>query len=222
MKYLIMAVLMVVGLESALSQSSEIVVEGKVRDAVSGKGVKAKIRYTSYPTGSITGRFTDSVFSFSVFGSSKYFITAEADGYLTGTALVDPRDIGQAKSITRDIALTKKGENITLDRLIFDQGKATINPSSYPQLDEVVAMMKDNTNLIVQLEGHTESSGDPKANMKLSEDRVENVKKYLVSKGVGKDRVKTKAFGGTQPLVRGNTPEARAKNRRVEMRVLKE
>ena len=110
MRFLLIPIMVAFGLEGALSQSSEIIVEGKVRDAVSGKGVKAKIRYASYPTGSITGRFTDSVFSFSVFGSSKYFITAEADGYLTGTALVDPRDIGQARSITRDITLTKKGD----------------------------------------------------------------------------------------------------------------
>ena len=97
-----------------------------------------------------------------------------------------------------------------------------INPKSFPGLDEVVALMKDNTKLVIQLEGHTDNQGNAKLNMELSQDRVDNVKKYIVSKGVEKDRVKTKAFGGTKPILSTNTPEARARNRRVEMRILNE
>ena len=83
-------------------------------------------------------------------------------------------------------------------------------------------MMKDNPKLVIQLEGHTDSQGNAKKNMELSQDRVENVKKYLVSKGVDKDRIKTKAFGGTKPILTKDSEEARARNRRVEMRVLKD
>ncbi|HLT74261.1 MAG TPA: OmpA family protein, partial [Ohtaekwangia sp.] len=64
--------------------------------------------------------------------------------------------------------------------------------------------------------------GNPKMNMKLSESRVEAVKKYLVEKGIAKKRIQTKAFGGSQPLRNEMTPEARAMNRRVEMRILKQ
>jgi OOP family OmpA-OmpF porin len=89
-------------------------------------------------------------------------------------------------------------------------------------LDEVVAMMKENTKIVIQLEGHTDNKGNADANLKLSQSRVDAVKKYITSKGIGKDRVKTKAFGGTQPIATENTEEARALNRRVEMRVLKD
>ena len=85
-----------------------------------------------------------------------------------------------------------------------------------------MAMMKDNPKLGIQLEGHTDNQGNPKMNMGLSQGRVDNVKKYLVSKGIDKDRIKTKAFGGTRPILNANSPEARALNRRVEMRVLKD
>jgi OOP family OmpA-OmpF porin len=88
-------------------------------------------------------------------------------------------------------------------------------------LDEVAQMMKENSRIVIQLEGHTDNQGSSKANLALSEDRVEAVKKYLVAKGIGKDRVKTKAFGGSQPLSNEMTQEARAMNRRVEMRILK-
>jgi OOP family OmpA-OmpF porin len=206
----------------AFSQSGEITAEGNVVDAVTHKGVKAKIFYKSYPTGSITGRFNDSTFSFPIFGSSKYQITADAEGYITGNALIDPKDINANRKVVREILMTRKGETIVLDHLIFEQGKAIISKESFASLDELVAMMKDNTKLVIQLEGHTDNQGNPSKNMDLSQDRVDNVKKYLASKGIDKDRVKTKAFGGSKPLLNANTPEARAKNRRVEMRILKD
>ena len=141
-------------------QSREITAQGKVMDVLTKKGVKAKIFYKSYPTGSITGRFNDSTFSFPIFGSSKYKITAEAEGYILGTALVDPKDIDSNSQVTRDIMLTRKGEAIVLDHLIFEQSKAVINPKSFPSLDEVVVMMKDNEKLEIQLEGHTDNQGN--------------------------------------------------------------
>jgi len=202
--------------------AQDMTVHGKITDARTGKGIKASIFYKSYPTGGITGRFRDSVFSFAIFGSSKYHITAEAEGYNPGTALVDPRDMDASNSLTRDIVLTKKGETISLDHLIFEQGKAVIDPKSYFSLDEVVALMKAENKLVIQLEGHTDNQGDAKKNMELSQDRVDNVKKYMVSKGIAKDRIRTKAFGGTQPILNANTPEARNKNRRVEMRIIQD
>ncbi len=205
-----------------LAQEAPITAEGKVIDALTRKGVKAKIFYKSIPTGGITGRFNDSTFSFPIFGSSKYQIVATVDGYIDGTAIVDPKTMDANRKVIRDIIVTKKGASIVLEHLIFAQGKATISPESFPSLDEVVVMLEERPSIVIQLEGHTDNQGNAKLNLELSEDRVENVKKYLVSKGIAKDRIKTKALGGTQPLVQGNSMEARAKNRRVEMRILSE
>ena len=200
----------------------EILAEGKITDSRTSKGVKANVRYSSIPTGSIFGRFSDSTFSFPIFGTAKYQITAEAKGYNPRTVIVDPKDIGPDKKVQRDIILTPSGETMRLNNLIFPQGKAVIDPKSYGELDEVAQMMKENSKMVIQLEGHTDNQGSAKANMELSESRVEAVKKYLVSKGIAKDRIKTKAFGGSQPLSNEMTQEARAMNRRVEMRILKD
>jgi len=205
---------------TAPGQDPAIVATGKVIDGLTRKGVKARIEYKSIPTGSISGRFFDSTFTFSIFGSSRYQIVAMAEGYIDGTAIVDPKTMDAEHKVIRDIVLTKKGGSIVLEHLIFAQGKATLSPESFPSLDEVVVMLKERPSIVIQLEGHTDNQGNEKLNLKLSEDRVENVKKYLVSKGISKDRVKTKAFGGSQPLIQGNSQEARAKNRRVEMRIL--
>lgn len=208
---------------AAYGQSDNTIeAKGKVTDSRTGKGIKANIRYSSIPTGSIFGRFTDSTFSFNIFGTAKYQITASAEGYNPRTVIVDPKDINPEKKVLRDITLTPKGQTIVLNHLIFAQGKALIDPKSYSELDEVVEMMKENTRIEIQLEGHTDNTGSPKANLKLSQDRVDAVKRYLVDKGVSKGRIQTKAFGGSQPLRNEMTPEARAANRRVEMRILKD
>ena len=204
------------------AQSDEIRTQGKVTDSRTNKGVKANIRYSSIPTGSINGRFNDSTFSFPIFGTAKYQITAEAQGYNPRTIIIDPKKLSNEKTVQRDIALVPKGETIRLNHLIFPQGKATIALDSYPELDEIVQMMKENQKMEIQLEGNTDNQGSPKANMELSEKRVEAVKKYLNTKGIAKDRIKTKAFGGSQPLRNEMTQEARAMNRRVEMRILKD
>ncbi|HEY9005659.1 OmpA family protein [Ohtaekwangia sp.] len=204
------------------AQNDGITAVGKITDSRTGKGIKASIRYSSIPTGSIFGRFSDSTFSFSIFGTAKYQITASAEGYNTRTVIVDPKDIDGNRKVVRDVSLTPKGQTIILNHLIFAQGKAIIDPKSYGELDEVAQMMKENTRIEIQLEGHTDNVGSPKANLELSQDRVDAVKKYLVEKGIAKGRIQTKAFGGSQPLANEMTPEARAKNRRVEMRILKD
>lgn len=205
----------------AAQAQDEIIAQGKVSDSRTGKGIKATIRYSSIPTGGISGRFNDSTFSFAIFGTAKYQITAEAKDYNPRTVIVDPKDIDAQRRVLRDISLTPSGQTMTLSNLIFPQGKSAIDPKSFSELDEVSQMMKENSRMVIQLEGHTDNQGSSKANMELSEARVEAVKKYLVSKGISKDRIKTRAFGGTQPLRNEMTPEARKMNRRVEMRILK-
>jgi len=203
------------------SYAQEITVKGKAVDGLTYKGVKSKITYKSYPTGSISSTFNDSTFSFGIFGSSKYSVTVEAPDYILHTILVDPKEAVE-NTIMRTITLVPTGQTVRLSHLIFETGKAEINPQSFSELDELVAMMKINTGIEIQLEGHTDAQGNAKANMDLSQDRVDAVKKYITSKGIAKDRIETKAFGGTKPLSREKTEDARALNRRVEMRILKD
>ncbi len=201
--------------------SQEITVTGDIVDAIKGTRIKSRVTYKSYPTGGISGNMNDSTYSFSIFGSSKYQVTAGAEGYIPRTVIIDPKEAVN-NIITRNISLTSTGQTITLSHLIFQLGKAVINPESYTELDEVAAMMNENSRIEIQLEGHTDNKGNAEANLKLSESRVNAVKKYITSKGVSKKRIQTKAFGGSQPIATEDTEEARAKNRRVEMRVLKD
>jgi OOP family OmpA-OmpF porin len=206
---------------TALAQTEQILTQGRIIDSRTGRGIKANIQYSSIPTGSINGKFNDSTYSFPIFGTAKYRITAEAQGYNPRTIIVDPQKSSSNQEI-RDIELIPKGETIRLNHLIFGQGKSTIASESYAELDELVQMMDQNSRIVIQLEGHTDNQGNAKANIQLSKNRVEAVKKYLVSKGIARDRIKTKAFGGAQPLRNEMTPEDRVLNRRVEVRILKD
>ena len=202
--------------------------EGKIINAATREPVSARIIYQSLPYGNRVGTLTNSSYSFPMFDNEKYSITVEAPGFTTAKYMLDPAEARERK-ILKDIELTAGGVTHTkhtvgqvmrLNNLIFQVGKSKISEESYAELDVVVNMMKDNHAMIIQLEGHTDYQGDPKDNLKLSQDRVDAVKEYLVSKKVNKNRIKTKAFGGTSPLSRDNTPEAHRLNRRVELRIL--
>jgi len=93
MKNLVVLLTLVITSATLSAQNSEIIAKGKITDSRTARGVKSNIRYSSIPTGSIFGRFSDSTFSFPIFGSSKYQITVEAKGYNAKTVIVDPKDI---------------------------------------------------------------------------------------------------------------------------------
>ena len=113
------------------------------------------------------------------------------------------------------------GESIQLNNVFFVQSKSVLMPESYPELDRLVQIMKDNVTIEIELDGHTEGRGDPKANIALSEVRVEAVKEYLVSKGVSGKRIVGKGYGGAKPMVSNDTEENRQLNRRVEFKITK-
>jgi OOP family OmpA-OmpF porin len=98
----------------------------------------------------------------------------------------------------------------------FDFDKATIQPSSYPELDQMVKFLEDNPNLRVEIQGHSDSIGDPAYNMKLSERRAESVRDYFMLKGVPASQMTTKGYGSTRPIADNATEEGRATNRRIE------
>lgn len=209
---------------------SLVYAEGQILNAVTKEPVNARITYQSLPYGNKVGVLNNNTYSFPMFDRVKYSIIVEAPGFNVAKYMLDPAEANSEKKVIKHIELTKGanvngqklvvGNVIRLDNLIFQVGRSRISEESYSELDVVVKMMKDNASMIIQLEGHTDYQGDPKENLKLSQARVDAVKQYLVSKDVVKNRIKTKAFGGTVPLSRENTPEAHRLNRRVELRIL--
>jgi len=114
------------------------------------------------------------------------------------------------------------GNKITIDEKIqFEHDKAIILPASFGLLNEVVKVIKDNTQIKKLLvEGHASSEGDSAHNLKLSDDRAKAVMAYLVEHGVAKDHLSSKGFGSSEPIADNKTEEGREKNRRVEFTIV--
>lgn len=228
------AVSLLVGSASAaLAQGDTLVyAQGKIINGTTKEPVSANISYQSLPYGNKVGFLTGDNYRFPLFDNERYEIMVEAPGFAPAKYMLDPAE-AKDRIVLKDVELGLPtsaaghaetahtvGKVMNLDALIFEQGNAKIAPASFEELDQVVTMLKTYPRMIIQLEGHTDTRGDAKALMKLSQDRVDAVKTYLVSKGVSKSKVKTKAFGGTQPLTRENTEEAHKMNRRVQVRIL--
>jgi outer membrane protein OmpA-like peptidoglycan-associated protein len=99
----------------------------------------------------------------------------------------------------------------------FDTGKAVIKADSIPIVDQITEMLKGEPALKIVVEGHTDSTGDPAGNQKLSEMRAEAVVAELITRGIEASRLSAKGFGRTKPIADNGTEEGRAKNRRVEL-----
>lgn len=103
-----------------------------------------------------------------------------------------------------------------LQGINFDVNSAKIKPGSFPILDGAASSLMKYPNLVVEIGGHTDSTGSAALNAKLSQNRADSVKNYLVSKGVPASRMTTKGYGPSKPIADNATAEGRAKNRRIE------
>ncbi|MEO8887588.1 MAG: DUF6089 family protein [Mucilaginibacter sp.] len=99
--------------------------------------------------------------------------------------------------------------------LEFDFAKSTIRAHSFPSLNRVADLLKEK-NFSLKLAGHTDNVGSNDANMKLSKERAESVKNYLVSQGANASRIEATGYGETQPIASNKTAKGRQQNRRVE------
>ncbi|MEQ6121328.1 OmpA family protein [Reichenbachiella sp. MALMAid0571] len=202
-----------------------ITVTGKITDKETKEPVLGKLFYEKLPyyddMGIATSKIENGSYQLYMIKNITYNVKISAAGY-------DPIEqemvIVEEDSLTmyKDFELSPNGSNdkVSLSNLIFTRGRAVISQSSYKELDEFAAWLQDHPDVKFRLDGHTDFQGNAEANMALSQERVNAVRDYLIKKGVKGSRVKTKAFGGSQPISRERTDEAKKANRRVEVTML--
>ena len=111
-------------------------------------------------------------------------------------------------------------KTFVLDDCNFDFGKATLQPTSFAVLDELVTYLNRKDDEKIEIGGHTDNVGSAASNLKLSQDRANTVRAYLLTKGLDPARVTAKGYGMSEPVEDNKTEEGRAKNRRTEVKVL--
>ncbi len=204
-----------------------VLVQGKVLNAKTQKPLEAVIRFDDLNTGKEVGEARSDPrtgdYRIVLASGKNYGYHAAAPGYLSVSENLELRDLTEYGERKKDLLLVpiEIGESIQLKNVFFAQSKAVLLPESYPELDRLVRIMKDNKTIEIQLEGHTDGRGDPAANLELSEQRVHAVKQYLVSKGISEKRIVGKGYGGTRPMYANTSEEYRRLNRRVEFKITK-
>jgi outer membrane protein OmpA-like peptidoglycan-associated protein len=108
----------------------------------------------------------------------------------------------------------------TFHHLEFDVAKATVKKESYKELDQLVEYMQRKTAATIEIAGHTDNVGNDDDNKKLSQQRADAVKNYLIQKGIAASRMKTQGFGSLQPIADNSTAAGKQKNRRTTLKIM--
>jgi len=122
-----------------------------------------------------------------------------------------------------DVTETDNGNAILVnlpDGVTFDVGSSSLKPEFRTTLDSVANSMVQYPNSLIDVYGHTDSTGSDAFNQTLSESRARTVAGYLASRGVSATRIRSQGFGETMPVASNDTPEGRTKNRRVEIKIV--
>jgi len=199
-----------------------VVISGRVANSKTDAGVIAKILFKSdslYPTTSSV----DGKFQLSIPATKVYNIEVQSVNFVNLSERLDIHTF-ELKTLEMNFKLqpVEVGTVVNLKNILFYMGTTSLLEESYPELNVIVDFLKNNPKVEIELDGHTDNRGDAKKNLILSQQRVERIKSYLVSKGISSRRIKGKGFGGTKPIANNDNEEARRLNRRVEFVILKD
>jgi outer membrane protein OmpA-like peptidoglycan-associated protein len=149
-------------------------------------------------------------------------IGGAAGGYVGYRMDEQIRELDEATAGTGvDVSQTPNGDGIlvNLPDVTFPVDSATISPAMRAVLDDVAASMIQYPNSLIDVMGHTDSTGSDQYNLELSRRRAESVANYLVSRGVARSRIETLGYGEQYPVGDNTTVAGREQNRRVEIRI---
>ncbi|MGB1316278.1 MAG: OmpA family protein [Chitinophagales bacterium] len=215
--------LLFIALSTLLNAQDTATVIVKVQDEnlkpIIGEQIIFEDKNKSYKTSNASGE--DGTMEIKLLGGKTYNISiktiGEAQEYNT---LEIPPLAPNTKYGVNELTITiYESKTFTLDNVYFDSGKSTLKKESFTELNELFEYLSLKKTIKIEIAGHTDNVGNDAANMTLSQNRADAVKNYLVKKGIASNRIETKAYGETQPVMSNESAEGRAKNRRIEVNV---
>lgn len=207
-----------------------VVIKGKITSDKTLEPISAEVLVIEPDTKKILAKMDNHSVSgnyqVTVMPEANYKIKAKSIGYNNESKEVFiPSRQEQSEQII-DIALKPESKSKTetiliLDKLYFEYKSSVLMEESYPQLNRVARLMIENSDWDVEVGGHTDNIGNANYNLELSGKRAKSVIDYLISKGVPAKRLWWKGYGSTKPISNNTTERGRAKNRRVEFKILR-
>jgi outer membrane protein OmpA-like peptidoglycan-associated protein len=192
---------------------------GMVRDKKSNEPLSATL-HLEYGRESIDLRTIEGKYMLLPVEKNLYKITVSSPGYAEVTKTLDLTLATGNTELSFTLQPIEVGSRVVLNRILFKQSTATLLEGSYHDLDSISDFLLKNQSVRIEVAGHTDSYGSKRANLQLSNERAEAIKKYFVDRGVVADRITSKGFGGSMPIAPNNTEDSRKLNRRVEFTIL--
>jgi flagellar motor protein MotB len=197
-------------------------VEGTLVDSVSSKPLKGIVSIIDTDNGiEVASKYIrpDGTFDFELIEGSHYAMLIQSPDFFS---------VEKQFALKGDTVMTLLTNSIDyklpliFKNIEFEPGKATILTAMHPTLDRIALFLVDHPTFRLSIAGHTDSSGDPEVNEKLSQDRAEEIRRYIERKGkLGNSRIESFGYGSNKPL-KDELTEADAKvNRRVEFKLIK-
>ena len=199
--------------------------KGIVYDATTKQKLQADIELISLKNNELVSRInSDSqsgTYTFVLASGGDYAVFVSKKGYFFKSLNFDYSDIiGLDKILDITLEPIKKEAKEILNNIFFDTGKWDLKSESTVELDKLVALLKSNPDLPIEISGHTDDVGKDSDNLQLSQKRAKSVVDYLVQKGVNILKVKAEGYGKNRPYLPNSSDENRKLNRRIEVKFL--
>lgn len=201
-------------------------VKAFVSDALSGLKLKASFSLTDLTTGQTVAEghcsLPEGSFMAALPSGRDYGLHVTHKGYLFYSGHFALSDESETNPYVLNIKLQPvlSGTSLVLSNVFFDLDKSEIRRESYDELNKLTNFLNDHPLIRIELGGHTDSTGMEEHNIRLSLERAEAVKKYLMNKGINPLRIMAKGYGSSVPVADNQLEEGRAQNRRTELKLV--
>ncbi|MFN4253418.1 MAG: OmpA family protein [Saprospiraceae bacterium] len=207
-------------------QPTEIVLKGRIINAQTGELVKrAWVNYGAEGSPKNVLESEDGYYTLKIPKGVRFELLPEKPGYTGKSAEAffrrDYYFFQDYYVVDLEVNPLSVNEKIELRPIFFQQSKAVILEKSFGELDRLASILFENPTLEIRVEGHTDNNGREQDLVRLSEERAQSIKDFLVQKGVSAYRISVLGHGSTKPLTDNSTDELRAQNRRVEVLITK-
>jgi outer membrane protein OmpA-like peptidoglycan-associated protein len=197
-------------------------IHGKVTNSKTGENIDARLVFATTRISNTVTSSHEYGFSIQIPVANTYLVKIEASGYVSVMEKLDTQEFEMVDlEMNFKLQPIEVGTIVNLKNVLFERGSSILLPDSYQELDLTVSFLNANPNVKIELNGHTDNRGVHADNVKLSQDRVNSVKDYLVSKGIDIKRMTGKGYGGLRPIASNDNEETRKLNRRVEFTIKK-
>lgn len=201
-------------------------IRGQVTDRSNGKPLEADVELFDLSTGKLaTAAYSDpktGEFLVCLPSGRSYALTASAEGYLFFSENYDVAAATSKEPITLNVPMSPiaSGGVIALRNIFFNTASYELLAESNAELEKLVKLLRTNPSMRIELGGHTDDVGNDAANQKLSEQRANAVREFVVKQGIDGARITARGYGETMPVAGNDTEQGRALNRRTEAKVL--